>query len=79
MGFRKSRFLKFFQVSLNSLRNSNLGAFGGPWLRLHGPSCHCVGPHGWSSTCIVTKRLPKTIPGAKEGFQKNSNSEKIFR
>ena len=47
------RFKKKNQVSLTSLCDSNFGAFGGPW---HGlPSGHYVGPHGCSSTRIVTK------------------------
>ena len=32
-----------------------LGLLGGPWRRLDGPSGHYVGPHGCSSTRIVTK------------------------
>ena len=46
---------------------------GGAWLGLYGPSGHCVGPHGCSSTRIVTKLVPKLIPGATEGFPKKSN------
>ena len=34
---------------------------------------HCVGPHGCSSTRIVTKSSPKPIPGVTEGFPKKSN------
>ena len=32
-----------------------------------------IGPHGCSSTRIVTKRSPNPIPGATEGFRKKSN------
>ena len=32
-----------------------LKLFGGPWLGLDGPNGHHVGPHGCSSTRIVTK------------------------
>ena len=32
-----------------------------------------MGPHGCSSTRIVTKSSPKPIPGATEGFPKKSN------
>ena len=48
----------------------------GPWLGLDGPSGHYVGPHGRSSTRIVTKRSPKPILRATEGFQKKSKCEK---
>ena len=40
---------------------------------LHRPSGHHVGPHGCSSTRIVTKSSPKPIPGATEGFAKKAN------
>ena len=53
-----------------------LGLWGGPWHGLHRPSYY-VGPHGFSSTCIVTKRSPKPILGATEGFHQKSNFEKI--
>jgi hypothetical protein len=51
----KNRIFENFQVPLNSLSTSNLGAFGGPWLGLHGPSGHYLGPMGAQSTHIVTK------------------------
>ena len=37
------------------LHSSNLGLLEGPWLGLHWPSGHYMGPHGCSSTLIVTK------------------------
>ena len=54
-GFGKRRNLKFFQLSLNSLRNNNFWLLGGPWHGLPRPSSHYVGPHVYSSTRIVTK------------------------
>ena len=60
-------------MSLNSLHNGNFGAFGGAMLGLYGLGSHYVGPHGCSSTRIVTKSSPKPIPGAKEGFRKKAN------
>ena len=47
--------------------------------RLHGLSGHYVGPHGCSSTCIVTKCLPKPSPGVTEGFWKKLNFEIFCR
>ena len=44
-----------------------------PWLGLYGLGSHYVGPHGCSSTHIVTKSSPKPIPGATEGFPKMAN------
>ena len=35
-----------------------------------------MGPHGCSSTCIVTKSSPKPILGATEGFHETSNFKK---
>ena len=43
-----------------------------PWPRPHGPSGHYVGPHGRSSTRIVTKRPSTPIPMVTKGFQKKS-------
>ena len=59
--------------------NSNFEFLGGPWLGLDGPSGHYVGPHGRSSTRIVTKWSPKPNLGATKGFPKKSKCEKIFR
>ena len=39
----------------NNLYEAILGLSGGSWHRLHRPSGHYVGPHGGSSTPIVTK------------------------
>ena len=50
-------------MSLNNLRNSNFGILGGPWHGLHRPRGHYMGPHGCSSTRIVTKSSPKPTPG----------------
>ena len=44
----------------------------------HG-SDHYAGPHGCSSTFIVTISSPKPILGAKKGFRKNSIFQKKFR
>ena len=44
--------------------------FRGPCLGLYGLGSHCVGPHGCSSTRIVTKSSPKPVPGATKGFRK---------
>ena len=52
---KKLQVFEFSQVPLNSRNNSNFEALGGPWPGLHGPSSHYVGPHGCSSTPIVTK------------------------
>ena len=38
-----------------------------------------MGPHGCSSTRIVTKRSPKPILGATEGFHEKSNFKKLSR
>ena len=54
-GFGKSQTLKKLQMPLNTLNGSNFGAFGGPWLGLHGPSSHYMGPHGCTRTSTVTK------------------------
>ena len=43
------------QRPLDHLQTTILKLLGGPWLRLHGPSGHYAGPHGHSSTRIVTK------------------------
>ena len=61
------------QMPLNHLQTAILKLLGGPWLGLYGPSGHYVGPHGCSSTRIVTKSSPKPIPGATEGFRKKAN------
>ena len=37
------------------LQTAILKLLGGPWLGLDGPGGHYVGPHGRSSTRIVTK------------------------
>ena len=62
-------------MSLNSLHNSNFGAFlgggGGAWLGLHGPSGHYMGPHGCPSTRIVTKSSPIPSKGQQKGFGKS--------
>ena len=42
-------------VPLNRIQTAILGLLGGAWLRLHGPNGHYMGPHGCSSTHIVTK------------------------
>ena len=52
---KKSEFSKNFQVTLNNLNKRNLGAFGGPWRGLHGPSGYYVGLCGCPRTRIVTK------------------------
>ena len=44
-----------YQRPLNHLQTAILKLLGGPWLGLDGPSGHYVGPHGRSSTRIVTK------------------------
>ena len=60
------------QRPLNHLQTAISKLLGGPWLGLDGPSGHYVGPHGCSSTRIVTKSSPKPIPGATEGFRKKA-------
>ena len=42
---------------------------GRPWPRLHGPSGCYMGPHGCSSTRIVTISSPRLLPGPTEGHQ----------
>ena len=52
------KLFKLFVHTTNAIEpptNSNFAVFGGPWHRLDGPSGHSVGPHGCSSTRIVTK------------------------
>ena len=61
------------QRPLNHLQTAISGLLGGPWLGLYGLGGHYVGPHGCSSTRIVTKSSPKPIPGATRGFPKQSN------
>ena len=67
--------MKSFQVSLNSPHNSNFGASEGPWHRVHRPSGHYAGPHGCSSTRIVTK----WSLGATKGFHEKFNFKKLSR
>ena len=43
------------QRPLDHLQTAILKLLGGPWLGLDGPSGHYMGPHGCSSTRIVTK------------------------
>ena len=43
------------QMPLNHLQTGILKLLGGPWLGLDGPSGHYMGPHGRSSTRVVTK------------------------
>ena len=43
------------QGPLNHLQTAILKLWGGPWLGLDGPNDHYMGPHGCSSTRIVTK------------------------
>ena len=55
-GFWKQSNFENFQLPLNSQNNSTFwGLLRGPWLGLHGPSGHYVGPHEGSNTRIVTK------------------------
>ena len=61
---------------VNHLQTAILKLLGGPWLWLGGPSGHYVGPHGCSSTSIVTKRSPKPILGAT-GFRRKWKREKL--
>ena len=46
--------------------------FRDPWLGVHGPRSHYVGPYGCSSSRIVTKSSPKPIPAVIERFRKKS-------
>ena len=61
------------QRPLNHLQTAILKLLGSPWLGLYGLGGHYVGPHGCSSTRIVTKSSPKPILGATAGFQKKAN------
>ena len=61
------------QRPLNHLQTAILKLSEGPWHGLHRLSGHNVGPHGCSSTRIVTKSSPTPIPGATEGFPKKAN------
>ena len=61
------------QRPLNHQQTAILKLLGGPWLGLYGLGGHYVGPHGCSSTRIITKSSPKPIPGATEGFRKKAN------
>ena len=67
------------QRPLNHLQTAILKLLGGSWLALDGPSGHYMGPHGCSSTRIVTKSSPKPILGATEGFHETSNFKKLSR
>ena len=61
------------QMPLNHLQTAILKLLGGPWLGLHGPSGHYVGPPWCSSTRVVTKLSPKPNPRATDGFRKKAN------
>ena len=54
-GGKLLRSLRAHQVPLNSLQTAISQVLGGPWPWLYGPGSHYVGPHGCSSTRIVTK------------------------
>ena len=43
------------QMPLTHLQTTISKLLGGPWLGLDGPSGHYVGPHGRSSTRVITK------------------------
>ena len=73
-GFRKkANFGHLAGVTKQPTQQQFRGFWGGPWLGLYGLGGHYVGPHGCSSTRIVTKASPKPMPGATEGFRKKAN------
>ena len=59
--------------AMNHLQTTIFKLLGGPWLGLDGPHGHYMGPHGRSSTRIVTKSSPKPILGARAGFRQKAN------
>ena len=60
------------QRPLNHLQTAISKLLRGPWLGLDRLGGHYVGPHGCSSTRIVTKSSPKPIPPTG-GFRKKAN------
>ena len=72
-GAEKGQFWKCCRCHSTAYTTAISGLLGGPWLGLYGLGSHYVGPHGCSSTRIVTKSSPKPIPGATEGFRKKAN------
>ena len=53
--WRVQNCLRTHQMPSHHLQTAILKHWGGPWLGLDGPGGHYMGPHGCSSTCIVTK------------------------
>ena len=75
-GFAKTKIPKNFQVPSNNLNTAISGLSGGPWPGLHGPSGHCVGPHGCSKP-YCHQMTTQTNPGGIEGFWKKPNFQKF--
>ena len=56
-------------MQLNSLNNNkNFGVFVGPMVQPIWAIVYHLGPNGWYSICIVTKRSSKPIPKVAKGF-----------
>ena len=71
-GFGRSQLLKNFLVLLNSLHNSNFGAFGGPMAQANGPSGHYVGPYGGDPVPVLSPNdYPNPSQGRQKGFGKS--------
>ena len=70
---KKSSFGNLAGVTKQPTQRQSRGFWGGAWLGLYGLGGHYMGPHGCSSTHIVTKSSPKPIPGVTEGFPKKSS------
>ena len=75
-GFGESGNVKNFQVSLKILRNSNFGAFGGPWHGLQrGLAATAWGSMGAQVPVLSPNDHPNPSQGQRKGFMKNPISK----
>ena len=56
-----------FAVHFHGGSSGILGLLGGPWLMLHGPSSHYLGPHGCSSYPYCHQMIIQTHPKGDRG------------